>query len=164
MDGWILQNKIIQNRVRRNNTRNMIKRFENFDNERKESYDDYLDLYGYPVGDRFIFAPYKTKNGFQIVICPESYWINEECCYDQHIDGILIDMPSGFGEVNECDFEYRGDIKEDISELIVNGFVFNYSFQTYIDNCSESYGKIDIDGLSISEYINNTFTQSSQIN
>ena len=78
-------------------------------NERQESQDEYEQFYGFPVGDTFLFAPYESDNGFQVVINPKSYWDSENCCYDQHIDSILIDMPRGFGEASESDFEYNGN-------------------------------------------------------
>jgi hypothetical protein len=135
------------------------KKIQKFDEERKESYDEFEEFYGFPVGNIFLFALYQSdytytqSSGFQIVITPKSYWDKEKCCYDQHIDGILIDMPRGFGEACESDFEYEGTIKEAIKKLVDSGFFFSEKFQSFIENSGQSYGHLLIDGLSIIDYM-----------
>jgi len=137
----------------------MIKKFEEFDEERQELYTEYEEFYGFPVGNTFLFAPYQSDSGFQIVINPKSYWDNEKCCYDQSVDG-LVDMPSGFGEASESDFEYRGTIEEAIKKLIDFGFKHDQKFQSFIERSSESYGDLKIGGLSISDYIVKNYSQA----
>ena len=136
----------------------MIKKFKDFDEERQEAYEEYEEFQGYPVGDDFLFAPgSRCDDQFGIVINPKSYWDNEKCCYDQHIDGFLIDTPEGFGEASESDFEYDGSLKEAIDKLANAGFKFNPKFQSFIDGSSDSYGDLTIDGLSITDYVVKTY-------
>lgn len=138
--------------------KNMIKKFKDFDEERQEAYEEYEEFQGYPVGDDFLFAPgSRCDDQFGIVINPKSYWDNEKCCYDQHIDGFLIDTPEGFGEASESDFEYDGSLKEAIDKLANAGFKFNPKFQSFIDGSSDSYGDLTIDGLSITDYVVKTY-------
>lgn len=120
---------------------------------------EYMDLYGFELGKTFLFAPYQSDDdgGFGIVICPKSYWDNKKHCYDGSIDGVLLDMPSGFGEASESDFEYDGSLTEAIDKLIDDGFKFDPNLQIFIENSSESYGQLHIDGDTITEYITKTY-------
>lgn len=139
----------------------MIKNFNEFDEERQEAIDAFEESEGYPLGKDFLFAPYKTEiwspqgtsDGFQIIINPKSYWDNEKCCYDQHIDSILIDMPKGFGEACESDFEYDGDIEEAIKKLVDAGFKWSEQMQNFIDRGTSNYGPLSIGGKTIKQYI-----------
>lgn len=146
----------------------MLKKFEEYDDERQENIQEFEESEGYPLGLYFLFAPYKSEGWtertgvfetFQFVVCPKSFWDNNGHCYDQHIGDILIDMPDGFGEACESDFEYDGsDIKEAIDKLAKDGqFVWNKQFQSFIDQSSSGNGPLTIDGQSVEDYIKTNY-------
>jgi hypothetical protein len=145
----------------------MIKKFDEFDEERQEQYKEYEDFYGYPVGDIFLFSPYRSDddpngyNEFQILITPKSYYDDRKCHYDGRTKS-LIDMPDGFGEASESDFEYDGNLKDAIKSLVDNGFKFSQKFQSFNESCScsQAYGCLVIDGLSVSDYIMKNYPNS----
>lgn len=140
-----------------------IKKFNehNFCSEFEDESEDFMEMYGYKLGKTFLFAPYQSDDIFGIVICPKSYWDNERHCYDGSTDGVLLDMPSGFGEASESDFEYDGPLEEAIEKLVLDGFKYSRELQAFIDERTESCDQLRIDGenVSVEEYITKKYPE-----
>jgi hypothetical protein len=123
---------------------------------KEEDYDDEDDKgpeaefeaeMGYQMGDEFIFAiQYDKAEDPQVcvAITPLSYWNNESCCYDQHIEHILHSkFPALQGRIEEASegnffiSNEEGDymhLQETIEFLSKSGLKFSTAFQNFMSN------------------------------
>lgn len=100
--------------------------------------EEFEEQNGYPIGDEFIFAIYEDDGEISIPITPKSYWDNERCQYDGHIQEIienrfplLRNIPD-FGESCESTFESSLDMNGIVEELCKSGIKFSRGFQDFI--------------------------------
>jgi hypothetical protein len=121
---------------------------EDYDDEDEDDPEKQFEAeMGYPMGNEFIFAiQYDKTEDPQVcvAITPLSYWNNESCCYDQHIEDILhskfpalqgyIEEPSeGSFFVSNEEGEYT-NLKETVEFLSKSGLKFSTAFQDFMSN------------------------------
>lgn len=147
--------------VEKNKIENMIKRFDEFENddETQEMKQEFEETYGYPVGDEFIFSIQENdgygETDIWVGITPKSYWDNEGYQYDGQID-LLVSIPDGFSEASEGIFEYDGSATDAIDALCTNGFKFHQPFQRFMEK-----GDIFmVNGMTLEQYIQTNYPNS----
>lgn len=144
--------------------KSVIKKFSDFNQEDiDEAKEDFLENYGYEMGDDFLFAivedndPYRDPDyaPFILAIQPKSYWDNEQCQYDQHVGidcGGVLDLPKEFEEMQESSFSYLGsDPIECISKLVNLGIKFDCDFNDFMENHVGT--NLHINGLLVKDYM-----------
>jgi len=124
-----------------------INKFSDMDNEEDEEAgnaeleeleEEFEEQTGYPLGEEFVFAIYEDDGEISIPITPKSYWDNENCQYDGHVQEIIENrFPSlknipDFGESCESTFESSLDMNGIIEELCKAGIKPCRGFQDFI--------------------------------
>lgn len=122
----------------------------------EETIQDFEENIGYPIGDEFIFGILYNPDGTTEDICgdvkvciaitPKSYFDNEGCCYDDHINDILnhkfptLNETRYLEEVCESDFilskdgNTTMDINEAIEYLATSGLKFSTKYQDFLSS------------------------------
>lgn len=174
-------------------TENMIKKFNEMqeplisDNEDvQESFEEFEDNYGYPMGQDFIFAikeynePEPDYADFCLAIQPKSVWDNDGHQYDGHVtidNGGVLNLPSKFEEVQESSFMYQcgtgavgqfgartGTLADKqnapivcIKEMVDLGLKFNAAFQTFMEQGDAPFL---VNGVTLSVYMSQNYPNS----
>lgn len=122
------------------------------DEASEEIEQDFEENCGYEIGEDFIFAIYEEPTAtntlgdakFTFAINPLSYWNNDHCQYDQHLEHFLrkkfpVLNSVGFEELAETTFDFYNDnghfnLSETIDTLCKAGVKFKLDFQNFMSN------------------------------
>ena len=130
--------------------------------------EEYKESNGYDMGDEFIFTVYEELNAsntiedpqFVVTINPLSYWKNEGCQYDQHLEHILCDkfkiikdLGMGFEELMETTYAFsdgvntRWTLTQIVDTLCKAGVKFDTTYQDFISSKDTNQVVAEINNL-----------------